>query len=77
MIDVFGLPIKYYKQEGFSTYSIAYSGALAATIGGLVNIVPSLMDKSTKCVIVDVGMIVGGLYAANVLLQKADIVSGY
>jgi len=71
------LPMKYYKNEGLSTYSIAYTGALAAVVGGLVNVVPSIMDKSMKCVIVDVGMIAGGLYAANVFLQKAGVLSGY
>ena len=71
------LPMKYYNKEGITTYSIAYTGALAAVVGGLVNIVPSVMDKSMKCVIVDVGMIAGGLYAATVFLQKSGALTGY
>jgi hypothetical protein len=71
------LPMKYYNKEGITTYSIAYTGALAAVVGGLVNIVPSVMDKSMKCVIVDVGMIAGGLYAATVFLQKSGVLTGY
>jgi hypothetical protein len=71
------LPMKYYNKEGITTYSIAYTGALAAVVGGLVNIVPSVMDKSMKCVIVDVGMIAGGLYAATVFLKKSGVLTGY
>lgn len=71
------LPMEYYAKEGLTTYSIAYTGALAAVAGGLINVVPSIMDKSMKCVLVDVGMVVGGLYAANVFLQKSGVISGY
>jgi len=48
------LPMEYYTKEGLSTYSVAYTGALAAAVGGLVNIIPSIRDKSMKCVMVDV-----------------------
>jgi hypothetical protein len=71
------MPIAYYKKEGISTYSIAYTGALVAVIGGLVNVIPAFRSGSMKCVLIDVGMIVGGLVAANVFLSKAGIVGGY
>ena len=77
MASMLDLPMQYYRQEGLSTYSIAYTGALAATIGGLVNIVPAIRDKSMKCILVDVGLIAGGLFAATTFLQKAGVLEGY
>tara|TARA_R110000824_G_scaffold52316_2_gene145154 strand:- start:578 stop:808 length:231 start_codon:yes stop_codon:yes gene_type:complete len=71
------MPIAYYKKEGISTYSIAYTGALAAVVGGLVNIVPAIKSGSTKCILADVGMVAGGLVAATIFLSKAGIIGGY
>tara|TARA_R110002020_G_scaffold205536_2_gene410192 strand:- start:3729 stop:3959 length:231 start_codon:yes stop_codon:yes gene_type:complete len=71
------MPIEYYKKEGLSTYSIAYTGALAAVIGGLTNVIPAFRSGSMKCVMVDVGMIAGGLFAATVFLSKAGIMGEY
>jgi|TARA_R110002020_G_scaffold2825_4_gene13178 hypothetical protein len=71
------MPIAYYKKEGISSYSIAYTGALAAVVGGLVNIVPAFRSGSMKCVLVDVGMVAGGLFAATVFLSKAGLMGDY
>ncbi len=76
-MNVFRLPMEYYEKEGLTTYSIAYTGALFAMVGGLVNIIPSLRDKSTKCVMADVGLIAVGLYATTTFLKKAGILEGY
>jgi len=77
MVRVFDLPKQYYATEGLSSYSIAYTGALAASIGGLINLIPAIKDKSTKCVLVDLGLIVGGMCAATIFLKKANIIKGY
>jgi len=71
------LPMKYYKAEGLSTYSIAYTGALAAMLGGVINIIPSIRDKSMKCVVADVALIGAGMYGATVFLKKAGVLEGY
>ena len=71
------MPIEYYKKEGFSTYSIAYTGALAAVIGGLANVIPAFRSGSMKCVLIDVGMVAGGLVAATGFLSKAGVIGGY
>ncbi len=71
------LPMKYYETEGLSTYSVAYTGALAAMVGGLVNIIPSIRDKSMKCVVADVALIGVGMYSATVFLKKAGVLEGY
>ena len=69
--------MQYYEAEGLTTYSIAYTGALAAVIGGLVNIIPSFRDGSMKCVFADVALIGVGLYATTTFLKKAGILEGY
>jgi hypothetical protein len=71
------LPMQYYETEGLSTYSIAYTGALAAMVGGVVNIIPSFRDGSMKCVVADVALIGVGMYAATTFLKKAGILEGY
>ena len=76
-MNMLKLPMEYYQKEGLTTYSIAYTGALASIIGGLVNIIPSIRDKSMKCVVADVALIGVGLYATTTFLKKAGVLEGY
>ena len=77
IMNPLSLPAEYYKKEGLSTYSLAYTGALIALVGGVANIVPAAMDKSMKCVMADVALIAVGLYGTNVFLKKAGVLEGY
>ena len=76
-MNMLELPMEYYRKEGLTTYSIAYTGALVAMLGGLVNIIPSIRDESIKCVVADVALVGVGLYAANTFLKKAGVLEGY
>ena len=77
------LPVKYYQTEGLSTSSIAYTGALLAAIGGIINM-PNAMKRSEshrpilqQTMFVDVCLIMGGFYAANIFLKNAGIFESY
>ena len=83
MFDVFGLPIKYYKKEGLSTSSIAYTGALLAALGGIINM-PNSIQRSEgyrpihqRTSTVNVCLILGGFYAANIFLRNAGLLTKY
>jgi len=76
-MNMLKLPLEYYQKEGLTTYSIAYTGALASIIGGLVNIIPSIRDKSMKCVVADIALIGVGLYTTTTFLKKAGVLEGY
>jgi len=83
MLDVFGLPIKYYKKEGLSTSSIAYTGALLAALGGIINM-PNSIQRSEgyrpihqKTSTVNACLIFGGFYAANIFLRNAGLLTSY
>ena len=77
------LPVKYYQTEGISTSSIAYTGALLAAIGGIINM-PNAMKRSEssrpfiqKTTTVNICLIAGGFYAANIFLKNAGIFESY
>ena len=83
MLDVLGLPIKYYKQEGFSTSSIAYTGSLLAALGGIINLPNSIQRNEgsrpfhQRTTTVNVCLIFGGFYAANIFLRNAGLLEKY
>ncbi len=73
------LPVKYYQTEGISTSSIAYTGALLAALGGIINM-PNAMKRYEggrpiiqRTTTVNACLILGGFYAANIFLKNAGI----